>query len=493
MKRIFVIFLVFSPVFCLSQTDFSNNWEDFYSYNNVKDFTKVGNKIYAAADNAVFIYDVITQEIEKLSSVQGLSGESTSSIYFDEATEKLVIGYETGLIEVVDNEGKITISNDIERLSITGEKQINDIASFGNKVLLATPFAVVVYDIDRLEFGDTYFIGNGSSEVAINEIEVFQDRIYAATELGVFSADANNPNLIDFNNWLQPQGNLLGNFKTIEVFNNELFASRGNELFEITTTSTLQSIALFQSEVLNLYASNDFLTATSLRQARVFSISINIVATADPTAEFNYSLNNAYAENDVLYLGTSEFGILQRNFIDPITHFEIHPEGPLSNDIFSITAENNNIWVVYGGYDGAFTPLQKALGYSHFNGENWINIPYNQSFNARDLVHITVDPNEENKVYLSSWGQTDTGNPDATGGILVVENDEPSVFWNQDNSGLESVILPNNPTYRSVRVNGTAFDNQGNLWVTNGFIDNRLKKLAPNGTWSSFDLSPIYY
>ena len=88
-------------------------------------------------------------------------------------------------------------------------------------------------------------------------------------------------------------------------------------------------------------------------------------------------------------------------------------------------------------------------------------------------------------------GQTDSGNLNATGGLLIVENNTPISFLNHTNSGLESVIIPGNPLYRSVRVSGTAFDNRGNLWVTNSFIDNRLKKLEPNGTWRSFDLSSI--
>ena len=110
--------------FIWAQTDFSSNWEDFYSYNNVKDFIKVNNKLYAISDNAVFIYDIDSQEVEKLSSVNGLSGKKTSSIFFNETFQRLVIGYDTGLIEIVDIDGKINISNDIERLSITGEKSI---------------------------------------------------------------------------------------------------------------------------------------------------------------------------------------------------------------------------------------------------------------------------------------------------------------------------------------------------------------------------------
>ena len=492
MKKFAIILLFFLSLTGFSQTDFSTSWEDFYSYNNVKEFTKAGDKIYAIVDNAVFIYDVTTNELEKLSSIQGLSGETTSSIYFDENFQRLVIGYETGLIEVVDSDGKIKISNDIERLSIAGEKSINHIASFGSELYLATPFAIVVYDIEKLQFGDTYFIGNGSTEVFINQIEVFQDKIYAATHLGIFVADVNNQSLIDFNNWQQPQGDYIGNFRAIEAFNGDLYTSRESNFYKIIQSSSLQFIsALIIGDIIDLKATEEFITASTSTHASVYDNSLNFITAATSGNGFNYTVQSAFAENDFVYIASRRLGVLRRSLNSAVDYIEIHPEGPSSNDVFSISAQNDNLWAVYGGYDGAFTPLGRLGSFSHFNGEEWINIPYNVQFPARDLVNVTVDPNQENKVYISSWGQNDPENLTATGGILVVENDKPTSFLNQSNSDLESIVNSGNPNYRSVRINGTAFDNQGNLWVANAWVNNRLKKLATNGTWSSFDLSSI--
>ena len=72
LKRL-AFFFIFSTSFVSAQIDYSDSWEDFFSYNNVKDFVKVDNMLYALSDNAIFTYDDTTQEIEKLSSVQGLS------------------------------------------------------------------------------------------------------------------------------------------------------------------------------------------------------------------------------------------------------------------------------------------------------------------------------------------------------------------------------------------------------------------------------------
>ncbi len=481
MKKYLCLFLLPFTLVSWSQTDFSTNWEDFYSYNNVKDFIKVDTKIYAVVDNAVFIYDTTTQEVQKLSSVHGLSGKTATSIHFSEVFQRLVIGYKTGLIEIVDAEGKITIANDIERLTITGEKDVKHIVEYDNKLYLSTPFAIIVYDIENLQFGDTYFIGNNSTVVTVNQIAIFNDIIYAATRVGLFTADVNAQNLIDFNNWQQPQGDFLGDFKTIEVFNNQLFTSRASGFYKVNSITTLQFISFLVDNILNLKSSDEYIVATTRKSAMVYNLSINQVLVTNTTSEFDYNLNAAYAENNTIYLGSSEFGILQRSFSNDIEHLEIHPIGPTSNDIFSITAQNNNLWVVYGGYDAAFTPRGQQFGFSHFNGEDWINTPHNPAFATRDLVHITIDPNQENKVYISSWND----------GILVIEDDNVQTLLNDQNSGLERLINPGLPSFFSIRINGTAFDNQGNFWVANAWVDKRLKKLSPNGTWSEFDLSSI--
>ena len=487
MKKSFfcIIFLISSII--SAQTDYSSSWEDFYSYNNVKDFVKVENSIYALADNAVFIYDIDTEEIQKLSSVQGLSGETTTSIHYNETFKRIVIGYENGLVEIIDEDNSITISSDIVSFNQSGEKSINHISEFGNKLYLSTPFAIVVYDIENLEFGDTYFIGNGSSALRIYQTVVLEGFIYAATEDGVFNADITSPLLIDFNNWQQ---NFSGrSFTQITAFNNELLVTENTTLNSINGT-TITVLRDFSESIIAIKNTDSHLSITLNNSAFVLDTSFNQVFQSSTTTEFNYTLNNAFFDANTLFLGTKEFGILSTNQNQATTYTEIHPEGPLSNDVFSIAAKNENLWVVYGGYDGTYTPIQKRQGFSHFNGENWINTRFNPDFPVIDLNHISIDPNSENKVYISSFGDTGNINSVSTGGMLVVENDEISTFYNHLNSGLED-LEPNQPNRVTLRISGTVFDRNGNLWVANISRISELKKLSTNGQWSSFNLSDL--
>jgi ligand-binding sensor domain-containing protein len=479
MKKSIQLLILLIAISVNAQQDYSSNWEDFYSYNNVKDFVINNQTIYAIADNAVFKYKIASEQILKISSVNGLSGETITSIYYNENLDKIVIGYQTGLIEIIDSQNQVTVAKDIVNFNYSGNKAINNITEFNNKLYLSTSFAFVVYDLESLQFGDTYFIGNQSSELKINQVKVFENTLYAATENGIFTANINTPNLIDFNNWAQ---NFTGYFTDITVFNNQIFTSRNNNLYKIENNN-LVLVKTYSSDIKTLKASQNHLTITTLKSVYINNISNIEIATYTPnsTSTYNYNLNTAFFDDTNLYLGTKEFGILKSNLNAISTFEEIHPEGPSSNSPFSITVNNNNLWVVYGGYDSAYTPLGKQFGFSHFNGTNWINKPYNSTFGVRDLVNATIDPNSNNKVYLSSWG----------GGMLIVENDTITTHWNNLNSGLEKLDYAPNPNYVSIRVNGSSFDNQGNLWIANAWVDNRIKKYSTNGTWSSFDMSSV--
>tara|TARA_Y100000385_G_scaffold155349_1_gene161074 strand:+ start:1734 stop:4067 length:2334 start_codon:yes stop_codon:yes gene_type:complete len=486
LKRLF-IFFSFSTFSLVAQVDYSDAWEDFYSYNNVKDLIKADNMLYALTDNATFTYDFITEKTEKLSSVQGLSGETTSAIHYSIETNRLVIGYENGLIEVIDSDGSITISSDIVSFNQTGAKSINAIFEAQGKLYLSTSFAIVEYDILQLEFGDTFFIGNNSSDVNILEITVFNNQIYAATANGIFHADINNPNLIDFNNW-----NLItsanNNFKNITVFNDKLYTILNTQLYEVNEINELELITSFSANVNGLKSSSTHLSVAFNSSVAVYDTQLNLVFQNNADDDFDYTLNTAYTENNQLLLATNQFGVLSSSSLTTPVFLEIHPEGPVSNDIFSVTAKDNHLWAVYGGYDRTMAPVQPNLGYSHYDGENWYTEENESDNSFPGLVHVTLDPSNEDKAYISSFGSTSMIDTYKTGGLFVVENNEVSNFYNNLNSPLEN-LYETDPTNNSVtiRISGSVFDRQGNLWLTN-LGKKELKKFS-NGSWTEFNIS----
>ena len=477
------IFIVLSGIFLtatniFSQIDYSDSWEDFYSYNNVKDFYFDGSKIYAVCDNAIFIYDKDSSKYKKISSVHGLSGETTSSFFYSISTNRIVIGYENGFIEVVNPDGTIRIFDDIERLNITGSKRINHIVQNANKLYIATDFAVIEYDIENLVFGDTFYIGDQSSTVKVNQIAIFNNSIYAATTQGIYIADITNPNLIDFNNWQEPQGDFVGDFKAIRTFNNQLFTAKNRILYTISNTNIIQQFNTFATNIVNINSSFDYLNISLKTIAYTYNQQLIQVDFTQASTDFDFTLANSFAKDNILYLATKKQGILEKTF-NQDTFEEIHPEGPLFNDAFAIDVLNDNLWVVYGGqHTSTFSALSIKKGFSHYNGENWFNTAYNNSIKA-DLLDITIDPNQENTVYISSW----------LGGLIKVVDDEVVERYTNQNSDLEN--RPSPSVSWQTAVSSSDFDSQGNLWVANGYVTDRLKKFDTVDSWQGYSFTDV--
>ncbi len=55
------------------------------------------------------------------------------------------------------------------------------------------------------EIKDTYMFGEGGSQIKVNDITFDGQFLYAATEAGIYKADIDNPNLVDYNAWQKLQ------------------------------------------------------------------------------------------------------------------------------------------------------------------------------------------------------------------------------------------------------------------------------------------------
>ena len=71
-SRKLIIIIIFSfPTLNFSQ-EFSEFWEGHFSYLNIIDIVNTNNRVYAAAENAVFSYDSTTNQIETITTLNGL-------------------------------------------------------------------------------------------------------------------------------------------------------------------------------------------------------------------------------------------------------------------------------------------------------------------------------------------------------------------------------------------------------------------------------------
>ncbi len=483
-KRLVVFIIFLFPLLQFSQ-DFSALWKGHFSYNKIKDVSKGNNKIYAASENAVFSLDTQTNEIKELTTVNGLSGETISTIYYSEVYELLVIGYENGLIEVAfDDDDKILSVVDIlDKPTIPStDKRINHFFAYQNLIYISTNYGISVFDLERLEFGDTYFIGNGGSQIQVNQTTIFGDHIYAACEdgSGIRKTLASSPNLIDYQNWQLINS---GDWLSIEAVADNLYAIGANRRIYQIVNDVFTEVFFYANMPLDMRSVDENLVVTTQDNVFVYDTNFNIISQASIDSSFDTQYNSAVIDLENIYIGTNDFGILKTPLVNPVVFEEIHPDGPLLNLPFSLEAYANGLWVTFGDHTARYNPSPlRRYGVSHLQDQIWENIPFDRLFNSRNLNRISINPFNAEQVFINSFQD----------GILEIINNEPIIKYDQTNSDLESVALPGNPNFVSLRLSGSTFDRSGLLWTATSLINKPLKSYNPNtNEWKSYDFTSL--
>jgi hypothetical protein len=479
----FILFL-FQIGFCQQNL----NWKGYFSYNVIKDISESTTKVYAAAENALFTKNLTTSEIKTINSIDGLSGQTISALYHSDAFNKTVVGYQDGLIIVInDVDGTMLNVVDIINKNIPGNiKKVNHFMEHNGILYISCDFGIVQYKLATLEFGDTYFIGPNGLEIKVYQTTFFNNEIYAVTQYyGIKKATITNPNLNDYAQWSTFNS---GYWTGLVTFNNQLIGMNADNSIYKYNGSNFQTIANFGQIGIDLRATPNYLVVTGATKVLIFNQSLiqsaTILSSQITSIPITFSCATVIDSN--IFIGTNENGLLSSTISAPSAFEFVLPDGPKMNNMFSIKSSPNNLWAVYGGYDISYNPYLYSgftlsqFGVSKYNEQNgWLNIPYSEVLDTKAMVRIGINPNDENQVYMASYHS----------GILKIENDIPTTLFNQTNTGSNGLeTLGDNVT---IRTNGTTFDRSGNLWLTNSRVKRSLVTLKSGGQWQSYNMESI--
>lgn len=469
------------------QMGFAQNnflWQGYFSYNEIKDVSESATVIFAASENALFSKNTSTSQLKTTNTIDGLSGETITSLYYSPTSNKTLVGYQNGLMIVINEAdgSMLNIVDIINKQLPSNIKKINHFMEYEGIVYVSCDFGIVQFNMETMLFGDTYFIGNNGTEISVTQTAVFNGYIYAATIDGIRKADVANKNLIDFNQWTPIA---TGSWSSIEAFGTELIAINTSGYIHEYNQVSNSFIGYLQlpSASVDMRKTANYLVVTTASSVYFYNSQMAIVRQINNSqvSGGNVSFTCATTIDDVVYIGTKENGLLNTT-ISVASAFENNtPSGPSRNNIFALQATSNLLWAVYGDYSGGYNPYPlDSYGISKFNASGWLNIPYEKVLGAKSIVRVMINPNDENEVYMGC----------SYSGVLKVENDIPSFLYNQTNSGLEEIsFIPN--YHNDVRINGGAFDKSGNLWLNNSMVEKGLKVLKTNGQWQSFSLNDI--
>lgn len=482
MKKYITLFclILFSITSSYAQKKFYE-WTTHVPGSNVINVEKVGERIYAATPYEIFYYNTGDNSINKLTKVNGLSDFGIDVMRYNPHTNMLVIGYTNTNIDIIDSDENIINISDIKHKNIIGNKSINNIYFIEDKAYLSCSFGIVLLDLKRKEIKETYIIGDNGSFLNVNDITLYNDKLYAATSNGIYYADYNNKNLVDFSQWTHDTSLIHDNlnYSEIETFNNQLIANYSINKFNTDTLFVYNGEKWdyhkynANSIKKSIRAYDDRLVISNNYSIAALGVNNNIIESYNKNIE---PLDCIYDKNENAYWFGDKQASIYKFTPDDNTCDSIIFNGPYSNYVFELETYGDQLWVAPGGYSNVWAKNWMHHGVFYHVNDEWHNINRNntEAFDTiSDIVTVAIDPINNSKVYVGSYHK----------GILEFENFDLKKIHTKGNSSLGEL-----KGLGYVYITGMDFDSKNNLWIANSHAENMLSVKTDKDEWYSFNI-----
>lgn len=183
----------------LPMVGMESSWQTHFAYNSVEVIANCPQEIYALANGAIFSVNKTTEAMTLYNNKSGLHGTSVCFLMYDEEREQLLIMYSDGKMDIQYN-GTMHYISDLYNKRMTSSKKCNNITIHNKFAYLSMDFGIIVFDLEKHEFKETYYIGEEASEVKVTDVMFYGDSIYAQTKNKNYSACIHD-NVVDFHFW----------------------------------------------------------------------------------------------------------------------------------------------------------------------------------------------------------------------------------------------------------------------------------------------------
>ncbi len=451
------------------------SWRTHFNYNQANVVANDENKSYVATQNGFFVMDWADNSLQTLSKIDGFAGGQISALAFDNASKTLIIAYQNSEIELLKNNEIKNISL-LKDLNTPNSKKINDIFVFQNTAYLATDLGVVLIDLQRQEIKETYQnLSLTGTNLPIFSCAVAQNRLFLATSQGVIMGNMND-NLLDFNLWTRfsiLQGNIPNqNTLKVQFLQEKIYAwQNGNGLYQYDfNANSWQNIPSPNIALVNVQKDDSKLYLLE-NGTRIWSVNSqnNIVLENIPLVRQAKAL---VGQGGKLYIADNKAGFLS-NHTGQWQKYS--PSGTNVANLGRIYYQNEKITATTRGFDANFTANADILGVDFFKNGQWTSQDFGQNVTLstfRDISGITYQQQEQS-YYISTFGK----------GIMKLKNDNSIEILNQStqNTTLNTDLNGN------LNIADITTDRNGNIaMIQNGNVARNLHIKRRDNTWIAF-------
>ncbi len=468
MARLFAIINILLVASTLQAQIINSTWRDHMSYFGGKAVAVSNTDVYCATELNIFCYSKEDGRITHLTPIEGLSEMGIGAIAYNDKTQELIIGYISGNIDIVSDDGKVHNMPSLKNSDFTNNKKINHINIHGGTAYLSCSFGIIAIDISRREFSDTYILGSDGKHININSSVVYDGYLYALTNTGLMRGRLDNPFLTDLKNWEQVTELGQGlKFNTGCVFDNKLYVNAqiaGDTIGRVSVFDGEKWTVVWNSlpEVKTLTSRDNKLVLCDGLGVYVFDTNLNQLLFWDSEL-----INTGIADGDVVWYAHREYGLGRTDGNDYTAYT---PDGPALNRFYNVCYNAGNVLVAPGGMERTGENHYNKADIYSFDGSRWTNIDHQQYpvFNeCRDIINFTTN-GSKNHFIANCWRH----------GVLEYDNGT----FTRHNAESTGGLLNDFVSY-------CAYDYNGNLWFAGSIADKPITVRTPSGEWYNYAYS----
>ena len=236
----------------------------------------------------------------------------------------------------------------------------------GKLAYISCGFGIVVINLERKEIKDSYFIGNEGNYLNVMDIATDGTFLYAATVNGIYKANASEPNLQNYNNWVR-QTNIPHSdkkFNAIESFNGQVIANYtpdqwySDEMYQLSGNNWVPYLPEIKY-IAEISTNGNTIVFSSRNKVLAYNNK------SEKIGEINKYVFSGYEESivepssaiidaqNILWIADQKSGLVKVGAPSE----RIVPEGPIDNKIFSLSINGQDLWIASGGMDASWNNL----------------------------------------------------------------------------------------------------------------------------------------
>ena len=349
-------------------------WRAHFSNESIQQVIK-GDQLYVAATNQIIQVDA-NKQTNYLNTTTGLHAIGIHKMAWQPIENQLVIAYKNSRVDIVRGD-QVTLIDDIQTSNLYSDKIINDLIVFNNNAYLSCNFGIVVIDLLKKEIKATYFPNNNRQTVKVLQTIVYQNKLFALTENGIWSntMDQNNP-------WSQEDAIGITGIKNMFVFKNQLYFNNQQKIYPYKSNiasyqinaGTIETIAIDQDQILAgvtyqnngaLIQLNSNLTSTVLVDSTVLGQPLGLLK-----------------DGNTIWIADARKGLYEKN--EQPKWFTLG--GPLSAAYGSNASSTHQLLMSYGA---------NKTGLSILNEKGWSNLTQLENIKINYVEAVSIDPKDQ--------------------------------------------------------------------------------------------------